>query len=154
LDIALIKKPTLQINAPQSNELWRLISSLSLNYLSLSSGDESLNALKEILSIYDFNNKADTRSQLAGIRSMETRYVTRRLGRDNWRGYSRGLEIALEFDTEQYAGNSAFLMASILNRFFPLYVSINSFTELVIKRKYSDEIWKRWNPRTGIREIM
>jgi type VI secretion system protein ImpG len=154
LDIALIKKPTLQINAPQSNELWRLISSLSLNYLSLSSGEESLNALKEILSIYDFDNKADTRNQLTGIVSMETKFVTRRLGRDNWRGFSRGLEITLEFDTEHFAGNSAFLMASVLNRFFPLYVTINSFTELVIKRKYSDEIWKRWKPRVGIREIM
>jgi type VI secretion system protein ImpG len=154
LDIALIKKPTMQINAPQSNELWRLISSLSLNYLSLSSGDESLNALKEILSIYDFDNKAETREQLAGITSMETKFVTRRLGRDNWRGFSRGIEVTLEFDTEHYAGNSAFLMASILNRFFPLYITINSFTELVIKRKYSDEIWKRWKPRVGIREIL
>jgi type VI secretion system protein ImpG len=154
LDISLLKKPTLQINAPQHNELWRLISSLSLNYLSLSSGEESLNALKEILSIYDFDNKADTRNQLAGVGSMAAKYVTRRLGRDNWRGFSRGIEITLEFDTEHFAGNSAFLLASVLNRFFPLYVTINSFTELVIKRKYSDEIWKRWNPRVGIREII
>lgn len=154
LDISLLKKPTLQVNAPQSSELWRLISSLSLNYLSLSTGTESLNALKEILSIYDFDNKADTRNQLSGISSMETKFVTRRLGKDNWRGFSRGLEITLEFDTEQYASNSAFLMASVLNRFFPLYVTINSFTELVIKKKYSDENWKRWKPRVGIREIM
>ena len=155
LDIILLKKPTNQIPAPEPRELWRLISALSLNYLSLTSDNEGLEALKEILNLYDFEDKADTRHQIDGISSLESKHIVRRLGRDNWRGFSRGIEIALEFDEDYFAGNNAFLLASVLNRFFPLYTTVNSFTMLkIFKKRNREEIWKIWNPRIGQKEII
>ena len=86
---------------------------------------------------------------------MEVRTIVHRLGLDNWRGFSRGIEITLEFDNEYYAGNNSFLLASVLNRFFPLYTSVNSFTQLKIRRKQNKgEDWKTWPPRLGYKEVI
>jgi type VI secretion system protein ImpG len=153
IDILLIRKPTDQINPPIDKNLWTLISTLSLNHLSLSSKEDGLNALKEILSVYDCENSASNRQQISGIVSMEVKHVQSRIGKDNWRGFCRGLEITLEFNEEKYAGNNAFLFASVINRFLPMYSSINSFTQLVVvKRK--GEIWKIWPPRIGTKELL
>ncbi len=154
-DITILRKPTHQINAPEGKELWRLISSFALNYLSLSSDKESLNALKEILTLYDFDNLVENRRQINGISSMQTKNIFWRIGKDNWRGFCRGIEVALEFDAENFAGNSEYLFASVLNRFFPLYTSINSFTRLKVKRKQDrGDTWKVWPPRLGTKELL
>ena len=42
-----------------------------------------------------------------------------------------------------------FLLAAVLNRFMPLYASVNSFTQLIIKSKQREGIWKRWEPVAG-----
>lgn len=150
-----LSKPTPQIDPPlEGPSLWRLISHLSLNYLSLSQGDESLKALREILRLYCFSDHPDTQHQISGIQEMSTRQVVRRVGSDAWRGFCRGIEITLVLDERLYVGSSAFLLASVLNRFFPLYVSINSFTQLIIKSKQKEGVWKKWEPMAGDQIIL
>jgi len=61
----------------------------------------------------------------------------------------RGLEVELEFDESQYVGTGVFLFASVLERFFALYASINSFTELVMRTRQREGIVKRWRPRAA-----
>lgn len=149
--IYCLNKPTPQLDPPlRGATVWRIISHLSLNYLSLTAGDESLKALREILRLYQFSapQKAMER-QINGIRGMSCQETMRRLGPDAWRGFVRGFEITLEFDPDMYVGGSAFLLASVLNHFFPLYVSSNSFTQLVIKNTQKEGVWKRWEPRSG-----
>jgi type VI secretion system protein ImpG len=53
-----------------------------------------------------------------------------------------------------YVGNSAFLLASVLNHFFPLYTSANSFTQLVISSTQQEGVWKRWPPRSGRKALL
>lgn len=150
-----LSKPTPQIDPPlEGPSLWRLISHLSLNYLSLSQGDESLKALREILRLYCFSDHPETQHQISGIQEMSTRQVVRRVGSDAWRGFCRGIEITLVLDERLYVGSSAFLLASVLNRFFPLYVSINSFTQLIIKSKQKEGVWKKWEPMAGDQIIL
>lgn len=148
--ITCLGKPTPQLPpALGGAALWRLISHLSLNYLSLSEGRESLKALREILRLYSFSYRPSTDQQIAGIRDMSCRKVVRRVGPEAWRGFCRGIEVTLEFDEDLYAGSSAFLLASVLNHFFALYASIHSFTQLVIKSDQREGIWKRWPPMAG-----
>lgn len=155
LEISILRKPTQQITAPEGKQLWRLLSSLTLNYLSLNSSNESLHALKEILSLYNFDDSPGNKQQIDGITTMKTRAAITRLGSENWRGFCRGIEIILDYDLEYYAGNSAFLFASVLNYFFPLYASINSFTQLTARKKNEGgRIWKTWPPRSGNRQIL
>jgi type VI secretion system protein ImpG len=64
-------------------------------------------------------------------------------------GFVRGVETTVEFDEEQYVGSSIFLFASVLERFFGLYASVNSFSQLVARTKQREEVLKRWPPIAG-----
>jgi type VI secretion system protein ImpG len=144
-EIVCLTKPTQQLDPPLAGStLWRLISHLSVNFLSLSDDAEGLKALREILALYSYLNDAAVVQQVSGIRNLRSKKVVRRIGTDAWRGFCRGVEIELLFDEELYVGSSAFLFGSVLNRFFALYASVNSFTQLVIRSKQRDGIWKKW----------
>lgn len=148
--IIALKKPTRAITPPLGGQdLWRLVSHLSLNYLSITSGGESLKALREILGLYAFNDAPSQRQQISGLQSMSYRPIVRRIGNDGWKGFCRGTEVAVEFDEAQYVGSSAFLLGAVLNRFFGLYASTNSFTQLVVRRTGREGDWKRWPPMAG-----
>ncbi|MGL5098167.1 MAG: type VI secretion system baseplate subunit TssF, partial [Planctomycetia bacterium] len=67
-------------------------------------------------------------------------------------GVARGLEIAVDFDEQSYIGVGVFLFASVLERFFGLYASANSFTQFVA-RTSRGEI-KRWPARAGERVLL
>lgn len=127
---------------------WRLISHLSLNYLSLVEGGEE--ALKEILTLCDFEGSPATRQQISGITSLHSRQVTRRIGS----AMCRGVEVTIEFDEDKYVGSCLYLFASVLERFLGEYVSLNSFVQLVAKSVQRKEIVKRWPPRNGERVLL
>ncbi len=126
---------------------WRLISHLSLNYLSL--GQEGPDSLQEILKLYDFEGSAAIRQQIAGITNVTNRRVVRRPSSMDWNGFCRGLEVSVEFDEDKFIGSSVFLFASVLERFLGLYTSVNSFVELVAKTIQRGETLRRWPPRAG-----
>ena len=153
--ITCLDKPTPRLNPPLGGaSLWRLISHLSLNYLSLSEGQESLRALREILRLYSFSERSSTEQQINGIRDLSCERVVRRTGSEAWRGFCRGTEITLAFDERAYVGSSAFLFASVLNHFFALYASVNSFTQLAITSTQREGIWKRWPPMAGGQAVL
>jgi type VI secretion system protein ImpG len=63
--------------------------------------------------------------------------------------FCQGVAVDTEFDEEQFVGNGAFLLASVLNRFLGLYSAVNSFTQLrVTTRQRKGVVWA-WPPRTG-----
>ncbi len=153
--IHTLAKPTAQVTPPlEGAALWRLISHLSLNYLSLTDGEAGLAALREILKLYSFADPTVVHDQVAGIRKMDCRPSVRRAGPDAWRGFCRGFDITLTFDERQYVGTSAFLLAAVLNRFFPLYAAVNTFTRLTIRSIQREGIWKRWDPMVGDKIVL
>jgi type VI secretion system protein ImpG len=127
---------------------WRLISHLSLNYMSLVQGGET--ALKEILKLYDFDNSPSTRQQIEGIVSLSSKHVTKRIGQS----FSRGVQVAVEFDEDKFVGAGLYLFASILERFLAQYVSVNSFSQMVAKTIQQKEILKKWMPRNGNQALL
>lgn len=148
--IFTLRKPTPQISPPLEGEgLWRLISHLSVNYLSLSHPGDSLKALREILRLYNFSGDVGMEQQVTGIRDMTCRPVVRRVSEEAWRGFCKGVEISLTLDERLYVGSSAFLLAAVLNRFFPLYTSLNGFTQVVLHSLQREGIWKQWPPVAG-----
>lgn len=153
--IECLMKPTVQAYPPlQGTTLWALISNLSLNHLSLGAGKRSLQPLREILRLYSFSDRPSTHQQVNGIQDMECQRKVRRIGPDAWRGFCQGTEVTLTFDESFYPDNSAFLLASVLEKFFALYVSINSFSELVIRSKQREGEWKRWKPMAGEQAVL
>lgn len=153
--IVCLTKPTPQIAPPSDGStLWRLVSHLSLNYLSFSSGEDSLTGLREILRLYCSSERSVAHQQIAGIREMSLRRTVQRVGRQAWRGFCNGTEVTLTFDENAYVGGGAFLLAMVLNRFFALYTSVNSFTQLVVKSQQREGDWKRWQPMAGEQAVL
>jgi type VI secretion system protein ImpG len=65
----------------------------------------------------------------------------------------RGLEITLTMDDGAFAGAGGILLAAVLDRFFAKYVSINAFTETVLKSPERGEVM-RWPTQLGRRPIL
>jgi type VI secretion system protein ImpG len=154
--IRCLTKPTETLRPPMRRALqWRLISHLNLNILSLlenESGEPE--ALKEILQLYNYSDSTVIEKQINGIVGVSCRKVVRQIGERIGAGFVRGLETTIEFDEEQYIGGGLFLLASVLERFLSLYVTVNSFNQLVIRTKQREAEVKRWSPRAGEQSLL
>lgn len=148
--IVCLDKPIPQSYSPSDGEtLWRLVSQLSVNHLSLTGGEESLRVLKESLKLYAGPLHYDRHYEIDNIEKLQTRKTTRRFGHEAWRGFVNGIHIALEMNAPRGGGDASFLLASVLRHYFALNVSINSFIELsMFKSNHLDE-YMRWRPLPG-----
>ena len=140
--------------ALQHGVVWRLISHLSLNHLSLCDYEDGADALREILKLYDFADSEETRSTIDGIRSVSSRRVVGRSAGGIAGGLCRGVETTIEFDEERYAGSGIFLFACVLERFLGLYCSINSFSKLIAATNKREGALKQWPPRAGEKVLL
>jgi type VI secretion system protein ImpG len=146
--IVALRKPTNPVRPPLGKAaLWRLISHLSLNYLSLV--DEGKEAFQEILKLYNFTGSAFSEKQVDGIADLRSRRHFARLISENGITFARGTHVEIEFDEEQYAGTGVYLFASVLEHFLGEYVSLNSFTQLTARTRQRKEVLGEWAPRAG-----
>ncbi|WP_171208214.1 MULTISPECIES: type VI secretion system baseplate subunit TssF [unclassified Ruegeria] len=139
----------------QGDAAWKLISHLSLNYLSIAGdGPEGgAGALRELLGIYAPLGNRVTEKQLEGVVSVTSRPIVRRMSDEVLSTAVRGLEISLGFDESFYEGTSVYVLGAVLERFFRKYTTINSFTETVLKTEKRGEI-ARWRPAAGLGRII
>jgi len=119
---------------------------MSLNYLAL----DSIDTLRSVLEIYDFPGASDllqkkqTESLLSGLVSLS--YEPAEM---IYKGLPvRGIISRLKMDSGKFSTiGEAYLLATVLNRFFSLFCSINSFHKLEVtidkKAKFS------WQPYIG-----
>jgi type VI secretion system protein ImpG len=146
--IVALRKPSRTLRPPMDGKtLWCLTSHLSLNYLSLV--DEGKAALQKILEIYDFSDSPDVKKQIGGITSVDSRRHFARVISEHGVSFARGTRVTMEFDEEQFSGGGAYLFASVLEKFLGLYVSMNSFSQLVARSRQRKEPLGEWPPRAG-----
>ena len=140
---------------PEGETCWRLISHLSLNYLSLTDSDEQkgAEALRELLSLYGDIAELPVRKQIDGVKYIKSEPVIRRIPVSGPIALGRGQKILLTFEEDAFAGSGVFLLGAVLEQFFARYVSINSFTQTVIRTTERGEIM-RWPLRTGARHVL
>jgi type VI secretion system protein ImpG len=133
---------------------WLLISQLSLNYLSLldNGADEGALALRELLELYANRRDVSIQQQINGIKSVYAEHVTRRMPMAGPITFGRGLRIAVTMDDSAFEGTGAFLLGAVLERFFAKYVSINAFTQTVIRTENRELM--TWPVRTGLRHTL
>jgi type VI secretion system protein ImpG len=129
--------------------LWRLISHLTLNHISLSEGEDGADALREILKLYDITNSESNAAAIAGLRGVSSRRVVGRVGGQVAAGFCRGVEISLHFDEERFRGSGVYLFSSVLERFLGLYASLNSFTKTIVTTTKRNGTLAQWRPRAG-----
>ncbi|MDP3333512.1 MAG: type VI secretion system baseplate subunit TssF, partial [Methylococcaceae bacterium] len=134
---------------------WKLINHLSLNYLSLINNNdkEGATALRSLLSLYGDNSDSSFRKQIEGVLSIQSKPIVRRINTAGPIVFGRGLEITLTVDESAFEGSGVFLLGMVLEQFFAQYVSLNSFTETVLKTSDRGEIM-RWQMRLGQRQLL
>lgn len=128
---------------------WRLVSHLNLNHLSLL--DASGAALKDILRLYALRDLRETNQLIDAIVGLESRQSVARM---NGGGMAPGTDVTIVFDPAQIDRASAYLFGSVLDRFFGLYTSINSFTRLTAVLKGQSEPVAAWPPRAAARPLL
>lgn len=147
-----ITAPTASFVPPLDQDfLWKLISNMSLNYVSLT----DISALKVILQTYDLPRYHDRQAQkvsqtrLGALRSISHEAVDRL-----HRGLPvRGLRVDLTVDPHGFLGlGDMFVFASVLNEFFALYASLNSYHELRVTSTQGDVYL--WPSRMGQQPLL
>ena len=125
---------------------------------SKSTPEEGAAALRDLLELYAASTDASARRQIDGIRSVQVGrscggFLRLRDAASLALAFGRGLEITVQVDELAFEGGSAFLLGSVLERYFARHVSINSFTETVLRSESRGEI-NRWGPQWGARPTL
>lgn len=148
--IRCLTQPTRTIRPPlRDHARWRLISHLNLNHLSLTGRNNAAEALKEILRLYDFRESSVSRALINSIMSVDARAVSAPVPVEGRPTMCKGMEIEITLDSSQLTGSSAYLFASILDHFFSLYCSINSFSRVLVKQEGREGYLKKCPIRAG-----
>lgn len=131
--------------------LWKLISNMSLNYLSL----DNISTLKMILQTYDFFGASDLKQKertdliLLGLKSIhnkKTQMIHEGLP-------IRGIETKLYLDPSKFTGiGEAYHLCCVLNEFFALYCNVNSFHRLVVHIDNHETF--SWAPKMGYKALV
>lgn len=156
-DHNFVLSPQVTVAAAATGAGWRIVDELTgqtftvqadAAQLSVTSGQAGLQALRELLLLYSFADRATAYDQIMGIEALTTRRIMQRMP-SGWNNFSRGLEITLVLDEDRYHGRTPIVLATVLNHFFAQYVSTNLFTQLIVKSKQQDGVWKKWPPMAG-----
>ncbi len=151
--VSLLRKPTQSMRFERGRgALWRLISHLSLNHLSLSAG--GLDAIKEMLRLYDLPCSQTNRAMVEGLVHIEYRAATAYLPGQPFSTFVRGTEIVLTVDESRFVGSGLRLFAQLLDRFFGLYAHVNSFTHLKLVSARTREELISCERRTGCHPLL
>ena len=129
--------------------MWRLVSHLTLNHLSITGGAHAAEALREILRLYNFTGSPEADAKIAAVLDVNSRLVTSRAGGVGAGGICRGVQVTIRFDEDRFSDRGLFLFATVLEQFLALYCSVNSFSQLVATTNQREGILKRWPPRAG-----
>jgi type VI secretion system protein ImpG len=148
-----IQAPTTSVLPPLgSNLIWRLLSHLSLNYLSLAKTEN----LRALLDLYIFPESRDRPSTIAhrrrigGIESVQTTISNRLVSGI----MMRGQEIQMRLRQDHFASQGdLFLFSCVLDNFFGCYASINSYTSLIVQEAIKGNVY-RWPERLGNRHLV
>jgi type VI secretion system protein ImpG len=150
--VALVK-PTDVVQPPLGKpQLWRMISQLSLNYLSVVEGGRE--ALQELLRLHNLAETIAGERQIEGIKDVRSAPHHSRVVGEYGVTFARGRRVEIEFDETEFAGSGLYLFASVLERFLGLYASVNSFCVLAARSRQRKTLLREWAPRAGWKPLI
>jgi type VI secretion system protein ImpG len=151
--IRFLRRPAPPYRFPTGNgQHWRLISHLTLNHHSLV--QEGLQALREMLTLYDLPQSPASQRLVGGIVELDyadsAAWMRRKLGPC----LVHGIEVRITIDEEAFVGSGVHIFIEVIDQFLGLYVQHNSFVELVILSQQTGEEIKRCKPRNGYQQLV
>ncbi|WP_432738127.1 type VI secretion system baseplate subunit TssF [Maridesulfovibrio sp. FT414] len=148
-----IRQPTSPVQPPLGrNLLWRLLSHLYLNYLSVA----DVESLRAMVKLYVFTDTRDRGAVVANTKRVEAiSGMEVHEGDRLVRGLvMRGRDIRMSLNCDGFANSGdLYLFGSVMNRFFSGYASVNCFTRLTVEDTLNKEIYK-WIAMIGNRPLL
>jgi type VI secretion system protein ImpG len=134
---------------------WALISVLTQNYLSIAGEDpqRAAAALRSLLALHGPEEDNTWAKQVDGIRSVDAKSVVRRLPFAGPLTFGCGVGVTVSIDELGFQGASAFLLGTVLERFFARHASANSFVETLVRSESRGDIL-RGKPRIGSHAVL
>lgn len=157
--IRCVYGPTLpKPSRAHGKDAWRLVSNLTFNYLSIDSapddeGAAAASMLRQMLEQYCDASRGASVRQLEGILSVRTQPVVRQMKFRCHIEMARGTQISVKIDEAAFEGSGAYVLGSVLERFFARHATVNSFTETVLESIQRNEI-QRWPVSIGQRSAL
>ena len=150
-----LTRPTATVR-PQLAErsTWKLISHLALNHLSITGGPEGAAALREILRLHDLHGSAESRAAIGALLGVAARPGVARAPGGRPGAFVRGLDVTLTFDAATWQPGGLHLLASVLERFLALQVSVNGFVRTAVALRGRSGVVANWAPRSGTRVLL
>lgn len=150
--VTAVRAPTGAVRpAVGRDALWRLISHLSLNYLSVV--EDGREALQEILRLYH-GSSPYMDQQVDGITGLQSARRFARVIGDHGISYVRGMRVEMELDEAKFVGGGVYLFSAVLEHFLAQYVSMNSFSQLAVRTLQRKEMLREWTPKAGNRILL
>lgn len=148
LNFSNITAPTASVEPPlEGDTLWRMLSHMSLNLLSL----KDTESLRTLLELYIFPDSRDKGTVAANMKRIKGIQDFRMASEDRLiRGMVvRGESIAITVSRDAFASfGDVVVFGSVIDEFFSRYTSINNYTRLRIHESISGETIE-WLPRVG-----
>jgi type VI secretion system protein ImpG len=149
-----IRRMTPPLNPPSGEALlWRMISHVSLNFLSIAN---AMN-LKALLGLYVFSERQEQGAEVANRRRIESiqdvtaTRETRLVGRGS---ILRGQRVRIKCRLDYFASiGDMYLFGCVLDRFIADYASINSYTRVELEDAFTGALFK-WPPRLGQQPLL
>lgn len=151
--IVCLRRPTEGSPAPAAKtSLWRLVSQLSLNHLSLI--EKGRSALQCLLRIHDFAGLDFGGENIEGIVDVTSLPHFARVSSQHGIAFVRGKRVEILMNEARFAGSGIFLFGTVLERFLGLYTSLNSFSQLALKsQQRGGRTVHTWPPRAGAKVV-
>ena len=127
---------------------WRIVSQLSLNFVLLSGTDGAMK-LREMLSIYNYNNNHSISIFIEWIKELQITPVSSRLPGIYPPVTARGIDITVTLSKDADMHPECFMFCSFLDHFLGLHAPVNSFTRMITVIEHEEHTRRVWPIRAG-----
>lgn len=146
--LSLITRPTRHRSAQiDSDHMWKLLSHLSIYYVSLTDPVLAKDTLITLLELYANDENSISQRQISSIEKLETEDDVQANIKSGWRGYYAGTKFTLTLTERKFDGSSPLLFGRVLHQFLALFCHINSFVRLELK--FGNRSIYQWEPMSG-----
>jgi type VI secretion system protein ImpG len=145
--------PSAPIDPPLGeNMLWKFLSHLSLNYLTIANAEN----IRELLRLYAYPERRDRTALAASLKRIDSVTDLQVKPADRlMRGMIvRGQSVGMTSRQDHFAGTGDFyLFGAVMDLFFGIYSSMNTFTQFQLKDSLTGETFA-WPARMGDRSLL
>ncbi len=153
LPVRCLYQPSRQQSPPlDGGQLWRLVSLLNLNQLTLERLSvepeaASLATLRQLLELCASVGAPGGARHIRALKRVQCRPAVRPVRGGPAPGFRRGFEVVLDLADGNHGDGTPLMLAAVLQRFFCLYTPINSFA--CVTAMHGEQKVKEWPPATA-----